>query len=470
MGEKMVPRIAILGAGISGLALGWFLKQKLGSKIQIAIFEKNSRAGGWIHTQEVDGFLFEQGPRSCRTKGVGRETLALVEKLGLQSQVIIPHASAQSRFIYDGYQLRSLPKNIWGIPFHSLTRDFLKVIFRDLYMPKCKTDDESIYSFFHRRLGCQWTEYLIDPFVSGIYAGDCKRLSLKSCFPLFDEWEKHHGSLLRGAWSHREVKVQSSPFVDQMSRSPMFSFLNGMETLPLSLASELKEDLFFECAVNKISFQEEEVTVEFENRKNWIGTHVVSTLPIFSLRDVLPSHLSLRQLLSRLSYASLVVVNIGFKKIFPKLNGFGYLIPSKLGIPILGGVWDSSIFPQQNKGDQTRVTMILGGSLYPEVVEMSEGGLIKEVTKGLQDQMGIFENPDLIQITKVHHAIPQFEVGYTHWKTEVETLTHSLYPRLTMSGSAWSGVSINDCISHANCLSEKIVNQVSQVSFTENAT
>ena len=190
-------RIAILGAGICGLAIAWHLKQ-LDPKLQLTLIEKSDRAGGWIQTVQMDGFLFDQGPKSIRTRGAGVETLRLIQSLGLEGQVIVPSKDAASRFVYDGKGLQALPKHLYQIPAHPLTSGWIKALWRDWQAPKREVEDESISAFFSRRIGEEWVDRLIDPFVLGIFAGDCRRLSLKSCFPQFDEWEREEGSLFRG--------------------------------------------------------------------------------------------------------------------------------------------------------------------------------------------------------------------------------------------------------------------------------
>ena len=127
-----------------------------------------------------------------------------------------------------------------------------------------KISIESIQSFFSRRIGKTWTEHLIDPFVSGIYAGDCSRLSLKSCFPLFDQWEQQQGSLVRGAWRHRPSPANQSPFIQKIRQSPLFSFREGMESLPRALAKELKDCLSLGQAVHRLHFKEQEIDIQLE--------------------------------------------------------------------------------------------------------------------------------------------------------------------------------------------------------------
>lgn len=457
--EKTSCDIAILGAGISGLATAWFLKQFAGPSLRLAVIEKSGRAGGWIQTLHSDGFLFEQGPRSFRTAGAGEETLALVESLGLQDQIIAPHPDAKNRYVYQGRHLQRLPKSLWEIPFHPLTRNFLKVLWRDWRMPKRQEEDESIFSFFSRRWGEAWTENLVDPFVSGIYAGDCKRLSLKSCFPLFDQLEQR-GPLILGALFHRSVKSEQSAFVQNMRAFPMLSFQKGMETLPLTLARELNNDLYLEKTIKTLHVEKNPIQIEFDQGNCLIAKHVISTLPTFSLASLLPLHASLRKTLENLHYASLAVINVGFSQNVLPFKGFGYLVPSKWGLPLLGCVWDSSAFPQQNERNQTRLTLMMGGSRYPEVEHWSENELVEYTQMVLREHLNISFSPKTLQIKRVQKAIPQFEVGYSLWKQEGEAILRSQFPSLILSGSGWTGVSINDCIAHARRLSRHVIDNL----------
>lgn len=445
-----MSHIVILGAGISGLATAWFLKQRLGSQSRLTVIEKSQRPGGWIQTLQTNEFLFEQGPRSCRTKGAGHETLALIESLGLQDQVITPHSDAKTRYVYNGQHLQPFPKHMWEIPFNPLTRSCLKALWRDWLMPRRQVEDESIQSFFNRRLGNSWTENLIDPFVSGIYAGDCSQLSLKSCFPLFDQWEQQSGSLLRGGLRHRSRPTHSSDFVKKMQHFPMFSFQEGMETLPRALARELGDCLSLGQKINSLKSHAQGIEIQFDDGKNLIADHVISTLPTFALSSLIAANEPLLAAkMKKLSYTTVVVANAGFCQNVLPLKGFGYLVPSRFGLQVLGCVWDSCIFPQHNHGNQTRLTVMLGGSHHPEVSHMSEEEIIEQTLRVLREHLSIQSDPQMIQINKAQFAIPQFEVGYSKWKEDIQEQMNQFFPRLTLSGSAWTGVSINDCIEKA---------------------
>lgn len=250
-------RVLVLGGGISGLALGWFLREKYGYDIDLTILEKSDHVGGWIHTLDKDGFLFEQGPRSCRPKGPGMETLRLVEALGLEKEVIVGGASR--RYIYRKGRLQRVP---WA---PGLLWPLIKGIAKDLWVKKGPPEDSSIASFFERRMGKEVATRLIDPLVTGIYAGDMHHLSLAACFPKFYQWEQEYGSLVKGAWRSREPSVPSTPFMKRICKYPLFSFRHGMETLTRALANELRNAVVTGAEVIQLKQQKKGVHVQLKD-------------------------------------------------------------------------------------------------------------------------------------------------------------------------------------------------------------
>ena len=449
----MTPHIVILGAGISGLATAWYLKRKYGSHISLTLIEKEHRVGGWIQTLRDDSFLFELGPRSIRSGKNSRATLELIEELKLQEYVLPPHQDAKKRFIFDGTQLKPLPVNIWEVPTNKMMKGLLHALWCDWRAPKKSEEDESIYSFFSRRLGRKWTEDLIDPFVSGIYAGNIHRLSLKSSFPRFDEWEQKYGSLLLGALMNQFNKKSFSPspsaFVQKMSQIPLFSFLEGMETLPLALEKNLKEHLMLRSCAEQIKFTPDKVIIKLKEGNQITADHLISTLPLPHLSPLLIEHPLFGEKLKKLPYTSVFVVNVGFNQSLLPFKGFGYLVASRFNLKGIGCVWDSALFPAQNKGEQTRLTCMIGGANHRDIEKISDEEVIEHTLYMLRHQMTIKSDPQIIQIKKAYQAIPQFEIGYSSWKEEIQTTMQHLSPRLSILGSGITGVSINECIAEA---------------------
>ncbi len=446
--------IVILGAGISGLATAWFLKQFLDDAVKITVLEKSCRAGGWIESLRLQDFLFEQGPRSCRTKGNGRETLQLVEALGLQGQIIAAHPSAKGRFIYHQKNLHSLPRHPLVMPFSPLMRGWLQACWRDWMSPKSVEPDESLHTFFSRRIGSEWCDRLIDPFVSGIYAGDSRKLSIKSCFPLLWQWEQEHGSLLKGAWRHPKRPPSESAFVSEWEKEPIFSFKQGMERLTNELAKQLEGMIRFSCEPKSIRFTPQDVHITLTNGEQIEADHVISAIPALSLAPLLSNHSTVAEYLQMIPYATLMVVNLGYRKKILKSDGFGYLVPSQEKEAVLGCVWDSCVFPQQNtRENETRLTVMIGGARTPEVETYSEKRGKSIALEAMQNHLGIEVEPDVAYVRLARQAIPQYQVGHQQL---LSTLYHQLtsLPRLTLTGNSFDGVSINDRVTQARLLAE----------------
>ncbi len=449
----MVKKVVILGAGISGLAAGWFLKQKNDPNIEIVILENSPRPGGWVKTFRQDGFLFEQGPRSLRSKSIDKETWLLFKELGIENQIIPSHVDASIRYIYHQKKLRALPNHLWGVPFSPLTKGWLKVMLRELFSKKGTFDDESIHEFFSRRLSPEWTDRLVDPFISGIFAGDTHKLSFKSCFPSLYQSEQMYGSLIRGAIQHKKEANFKMPVP-----ASIFSFKDGMQTLVDALFRELEPHVVLNASVKKLVLQADKVQIELANSDLIEADQLITAIPSYQLATLLaPKHPFFSDALEKLHYASVAVVNLGFWKPVLKQKGFGYLIPSKENESILGCVWDSSVFPQQNPTpDATRLTVMLGGARHPDIKEWSHEKLLALALSSIEKQLQIQAIPAAISINIAYRSIPQYEIGYQSWLTGIQDQLSFLSPSTICIGSAFNGVSVNDCIIGAYRATKKV--------------
>ena len=261
----MSSRNIIIGAGISGLALGWFLKKRFGDNQELTILEASERSGGWIRTHHEQGFLFEEGPRSCRSKGAGLVTLQLIEELGLCEEVISASPQAKKRYICMDGKLQSLPNSLFSFLRSPLMKGVLPALLKEWKIPPSDLEDESIGSFITRRLGKKIADTFMDPLVSGIYAGDIHQLSMRACFPDLHRLEKEHGSLIKGMFRKRKAEDGQSPFVQKQRLSSIFSFRNGMETLVSALDARLKSHIQLSCAVKTIHIGDKAILVTLED-------------------------------------------------------------------------------------------------------------------------------------------------------------------------------------------------------------
>lgn len=445
-----MKNIVVLGGGISGLALLWYLKKHYGNAANLILLEKNARVGGLIHTVKKEGFLFEHGPRSCRTRGQGIATLQLVEELNLQDQLIVASRSAHQRFLYHDKHLQKIPNNLFSLTWSPLTRSMISKLLWEWRIPPSTAEDESIHSFFSRRLGSDITNIFLDALTSGIYAGNIHELSIRSCFPQLFQWEREHGSLWKGAWISWLSKNQQkmSPYVKKMRKAKLFSFKEGMETLPKTLATRLATHIYTNHAVTGMQFLANGIELQLANGEIWKADEVYSTLPARALAPIIyPHHRQAGELLNSITAASVAVVSLGYNKNLLPLKGFGYLIPSMENENILGMVWDSCVFPEQNVlSEETRLTVMI------RVADMShfkESDFLRCALDAVTHHLKIEAEPNAVDVHRAEFAIPQYLVGHDQKKMAILSAIQELSPRLHVLGSSFNGVAVNECIFNA---------------------
>ncbi len=425
--ESGVRRAAIIGAGISGLSLGWFLRQR---GVEVTLFEKSDRAGGYIQTIEKEGFLFEKGPRSLKTNAI--ETLKLVEALGLQDQVVC--SKTLGRYLYVEGKLQKMPQNPLAMLFSKLTRKHLWTILREGWKPKKTLEDESIYDFARRRYNAAFAEAFFDPLVSGIFAGDMEKLSVRACLPSLYNLEQEWGSLLKGMLFSRREKPAVSSFVQKMQQAPLFSFRSGLETLPRELSKRL--NIRWNRPVAGVHCRSDCAELTFADQTQETFDHVFSAIPLESLKTA-PLTLPI------IPRAGVAAVHLGYRSERLPYAAFGYLIPRSEKERVLGVVFDSCVFPSQQGGKLALTVMI----------KMAEGcaeeHYIGWALEAVKRHLGMKE-PDVAVCSLNPHAIPQYPVGYQ--KRVVAEAARS--GRLTILGSTYYGVSVSDCIAKAKSIAE----------------
>ncbi len=446
-------RFVIIGGGISGLALAWFLRQRF-NDASIIVLEKQERPGGWIRTVRCGDFLFEEGPRSCRSRGTGTATLQLIEDLKLESQWLAAAPASQKRFLYIDGSLQQMPNGILGFLSSPLTRCLIPAFCKEWRVSPLEKEDESIYDFISRRLNKDIAERFIDPMTSGIYAGDIRQLSMRSCFPAIYELEQAHGSLLKGfvkGLFRKKEEPHLSSFVKKAQKFPIFTLKNGMESLITALSNSIGNDLNLGTAAINFEVKNDEIQISTNQGSTFSADHVFITTPAEATKELLKS---LKIDVPSLPHASLAVVNMGWNSDVLKKSGFGYLIPTKEKEKLLGMVWDSSAFPGQNTyPNQTRMTAMLGGMHHPDIPQLQDEELIALAMESLQKHLNISIPPDTIHTKTTRQAIPQYPVGHL---TKVQALEQNLAKasnsRISLLGIPWHGVSVNDCIANAKTL------------------
>lgn len=434
------PSVGILGGGITGLSVAYSLQKK---DIEAVVYEKNHKAGGVIQSVKEEGWLFEKGPNTLQIRN--QEMWDLLNDLQLGSEIRKAGGSARKRFIVKDGIPQPIPLSLPGFLKTPLFSPSAKLrLMREPFVPVSERSDESVARFISRRLGREPLDYAVDPFVSGVYAGDPDKLSVKHTFSALWEMEQTYGSLLKGAFRRPRNKNRTS--------RALVSFEGGMETLPLALKQHLGEKVRCGTEVQKLTripdgwkvkVSSPEGVTELEHKV------IVSTLPAHSLNKILNQELQQEEScgISGIPYAPLSVIALGFKReqVEHPLDGFGMLIPQAEGFRILGTLFSSTLFPNRTPENHVLLTSFIGGARYPELAHMSTQELMTIAVQELSHLLGIRGTPVFTKHVYWKRAIPQYETGYESY-LDVMSQIETQQPGLLLAGSYRGGVSVPDCI------------------------
>jgi protoporphyrinogen/coproporphyrinogen III oxidase len=454
----------VIGAGISGLVCAYRLKT-LG--VDVLLIEKNDCVGGVIQSENIDGFLIERGPNSSQGT---EELLALVEELGILDELIEGNPKAPA-YVYFKGRLHPVPSG----PGSFLKSDLLSPsgklrILKEPFVPRRNhRSEESVAAFARRRIGNEAAERMVAPFVSGIYAGDADRLSVKAAFPRLANLEINYGGLFRGMFAKarevRRAKKNAGAVLDKAAptRRRLCSFRNGMAFLPKVLASKLGEDLLTGCTELRVSRAPDfrTFTLEFEregNRHQLSADHLIIATPSDIAGSLIaPISTEMSNLLNEIEYPPLSIVNLAYETstVSTSLNGFGFLVPPSEKMNILGCVWNSSLFTNRAPNGTSLLTSFVGGARNSAAAQCADAELVSTVHGELQQVLGISSEPRVISITRYQRSIPQYNIGHFDRVQRIETLLVGA-AGLQLIGNYLHGVSTGDCIKEAERVAKAV--------------
>lgn len=471
----MTNRVAalVIGGGISGLVCAYALRK---AGIDALCVEASDCAGGAIQTSRRDGYLLELGPQSFTGTP---ELFELFSDLKIETEIVEAPARAPRYVLVDG-KLRPVPMSPPALLTSNLVGFGSKLsIARDVLGTSRPPDhDESIADFVRRKFSAEILERLVGPFVSGVYAGDPERLSLRSAFPTLYQAENGSGSVIRGLIRNAKAKAKSGGAGASSTRArrgrTLLNFREGTETLPRALANQLGDRFRPNATVTTISSlpsgSEHRFSVKARTESGSGETEeIIADEVVLATAADICAYL-VRSLsgamtidLSQIEYAPIAVVSLGYPResIGDLLDGFGFLVPRSAGIRVLGSVWNSSLFPGRAPKDHVLLTSFVGGATDPEAADMSERELAALVDRELGPILKIKsgENRYNFSHTTIYtSALPQYNVGYAErlWSIEQARLA---IPNLTIVGSYLRGPSIGSCVEHALTAAQEIISR-----------
>lgn len=465
-----MKRIAIIGGGISGLATAYRLSKSppgQAGKLEIHVYEENDRFGGVIQTENRNGFLMEQGPDSFITSKPW--ALELCRELGLEKDLIETNPNLRQSFILSRSKLIPVPRGFYLMAPTNVSEAMrtpllsfagkIRMACEWFIPPKTKEGDESLARFVSRRFGLETLERIAQPMIAGIYTADPEELSLEATFPHFLQMEREHGSVIRALARQKDAATLKAS-------GPRYSLFLTLKGGIHSLVSALMEQM------PQVCFHPSTKVVRIEKKSGWRISLERGEAPVSDIVCLaIPASLAAGFLnhtaddiageLREIPYETVATVNLAFHRndINHPLNGLGYVVPSVEKKKIVGCTFSSLKFPGRAQGPGTiLLRAFLGGKACRELLESTDEEILKTVYIEMSKQLGISAEPFSALISRWPESIPQYRVG--HLK-RVENIFNALksFPGLYLTGNAYKGTGIPDCIHHAFQTADKILSE-----------
>ncbi len=468
MTNDLSTDVIVIGAGITGLATAHFLERK---GVSTRVLEKETRVGGTIRTDHMDGFMVENGPNNALD--VSPVLHELFESAGLEATLEYANDKSQNRYIVRGGKLINLPMSPLAFlktPLFSVSAK-LRLLKEPFIAASDPTIDESLADFVRRRIGDEFLDYAINPFVAGVYAGDPDSLSVRSGFPKLLEIEQKYGSLIKGTIMGAKERKKQKETSKQNAR--LFSFSSGMQTMTDALAAARAETIHTGIHIESIEKDNDgfAVTVRLNGgSKRFKAGKIIMAVPAHAYGELnFMFDFPLRGQLERIYYPPVAEVFFGYRS-NPSptpLDGFGFLVPKKENRQILGTIWSSTLFPGRAPAGGVALTTFVGGSRQPENALLDDGRLADIVRNDIRDLMGIDTAPDTVTVARWDKAIPQYRVGHQTIIDAIERFEQDC-PGLYVTGNFRGGISVADCITGAKTMSERVASDISNKTLETN--
>ncbi len=462
-------RVAVIGGGIAGLSAAWWLRsimREAGRRHELVVYEQQDVCGGAARTTNVAGLSLEHGPNGWLS---GEPLMArLIAELGLTPQLCQADAAAKNRFLFTGGRLHRVPTTPGQFLKTALLGPAEKLrVGMEYFVPRRSDDaDETIFEFGCRRLGRGFTDTLLDPMVSGVFAGDIRRLSLPATFPVMRSMEREYGGLFRALFSRRRsARQRDGRMHDEPARGgpagpsgTLTTLQGGVGLLTQTLANRLQPHIRRHCEVTAVAHEHDRFVVQARGRAEGFDA-VVMAVPAWRAGAIVePLDRKLAETLRDIPFAGVTVVCHAYPEnvLSARLSGFGYLIPRRDRIRALGCLWTSSIFPHQAPPGTVLLRTIFGGAHDPDVLALPDERLQELAADVTRAALGLHAPPVHCRIFRHPLGIAQYTLGHRERIAQIDRVCDAL-PGLAFVGASYRGVSLNRCVRDAGTVAPRVL-------------
>jgi len=462
-----IAHVVIVGGGITGLSAAFTLqrlRQQAGTPLRITLIEQDQRLGGKVYTVRQSGFLIDTGPDSFLAQKPW--AIQLCRELGMEDDIITPSARKFFMFIRGKlhavpHELVSLvpskPEALWRASFISLWGK-LRASLEGFVPAQRDIDDESLGAFMRRRFGNEFAQKFAEPLMAGVHAGHPDRMSMAAVYPMYWSMVREFGSITRGI---QHLRRQRPPDKGRRQDSPFVALRYGMGSLVERLTECLQEvDVRLATSVVGIAPRPDGlVQVQLRDEEPLLANAAILTTPAHVTAEWLrPFAVEAASLLAEIPYASTAVVSLAYRReaIEHPLDGSGFLVPRGEPLPITGCTWSSSKWEGRAPDGHVLLRVFMGYAGADQLVEQqSADQLARMAEEALQPLLGIRGTPVLVRVDRWLKAMPQYEVRHLQRVQHIEQAI-AAFPNLVLTGSAYRGVGVPDCIKQGREAAERV--------------